>query len=85
MSAHATPSTTGARWPMDVSTGRALRQTLWPSVSIQAGWRARQISTAPSNNAATWNEVQSGRITVVLVPSQARPCTEPAANAPNKA
>ncbi|MCY1383651.1 hypothetical protein D9M69_717990 [compost metagenome] len=53
MSAQATPSTTGARRPKEVSTGLALRQTVCPRPSIHAGWRACQISMAPSNNAPT--------------------------------
>ena len=83
--AHATPSTTGALDPSRPRTGRALRQTDCPSPSNQAGWRARQINTAPSSNAATWNMVQTGRMMAVCVPSHARPCTEPAANAPKSA
>ncbi|MCY1373233.1 hypothetical protein D9M69_604930 [compost metagenome] len=73
----------GARGPKRFSTGRALRHKDWPRLSIQAGWRACQISARPRRNAAAWNMVQTGRIAMVLVPSTASPWTDPAAKAPN--
>jgi hypothetical protein len=85
MSAQATPNITGARLPMRVSTGLARRHTACAKLSIQAGCRARQSKAKPISKAATWNMVHKGLTTAVFVPNQAKPCTEPAANAPKAA
>jgi hypothetical protein len=85
MSAQATPSMTGALAPMRVSTGLARRHTACAQCSIHAGWRARQSKAKPMSKAATWNMVHKGLTTAVFVPNQAKPCTEPAANAPKAA